>query len=192
MIPPDQGSDPVPAAACRIAAEQGWARVTPTTLARATGLPLVTLRRNYPDRLAILRMIMAAADEAVLAAPADPQSSPRDNLFDVIMRRIDALAPYKPGLAALVRPGSDPALLVRLLPELHRSMGWMLAAAGLDDGDWRTQLKIQGLLALYIVVFRSWLNDDSPDLGRTMKALDSSLSRVEPWADRLTRLASGR
>lgn len=186
----DTGTDSVPAVACRLAAEQGWARVTPTALAQATGLSLAELRRHYPDRLAILRAIMAVADESVLAEPVDPQSSPRENMFDVIMRRIDALAPYKPGLAALMRPGSDPLLLARLLPELHRSMAWMLAAAGLDQSDWRGALKIQGLMALYLAVFRIWMRDESADLGPTMKALDGYLSRIEPWAERLQ--GSGR
>ena len=179
-------ADLVPAAACRIAEAQGWSRVTPAALAKATGLPLVELYRRHPDRLSILRAILAHADAAVLAEPPDPQDSHREALFDVIMRRFDALTPYKPGLAALFRPGSDPFLLAGLLPDLHRSMGWMLAAAGIEGGDWRGHVRIPALMALYSVVFRSWLRDDSPDLGPTMKALDGYLARIEPWAARLS------
>jgi len=188
----DDQADPVPSAACRIAAERGWGQVTPTALTQATGWPLTQLRRQYPDRLAILRTIMAHADDAVLAEAFDPQSSARENIFDAIMRRFDALASYKPGLAALFRPGTDPLLLVRLMPELHRSMGWLLVAAGLDGADWRNSVRIQAVLALYILVFRSWVRDDSVDLGLTMKALDGHLARLEPWAERLNRVGRPR
>jgi len=35
--------------------------------------------------------------------------------------------------------------------------------------------------AAYLSAMRTWLRDDSPDLARTMAALDARLRRIEGW-----------
>jgi len=47
----------------------------------------------------------------------------------------------------------------------------------------------KSLAALHVVVLRTWLRDDSADLGKTMVTLDSRLKTLEGWAQRFDKIA---
>ncbi|MBV8167764.1 MAG: TetR family transcriptional regulator, partial [Alphaproteobacteria bacterium] len=149
------------------------------------GVGLAALYDHIPDRTSILAGLMRRIDRAVLAAPAEAEGSPRDRLFDVLMRRFEALQPYRAALLALARDGVDPLRMAALAPALARSMGWMLAAAGLEAGGILGRLRIAGLTVVYATAFRAWLADDGADLGKTMAALDRGLAQAERWASAL-------
>ena len=114
-----------------MAAEQGWRSVSVAAAARAAGLPLARARERFPGRAAILLRFGRLADQAALAeAPSDGPA--RDRLFDLLMRRIDALQAHRAGVLALLRalPGEPPIALLLTLAT-RRSMRWMLEAAGI-------------------------------------------------------------
>src|SRR5579885_1027228 len=92
----------IDAAFARIA-ETGWRRLS--RAAAEAGLPIVRVYRTFPSKTAILLAWMRRIDDAVLAAAPAPDEAerPRDRVFDLVMRRFDALAPYKPALAVLRR-----------------------------------------------------------------------------------------
>lgn len=177
-------------AAMRIAAERGWRRVAPLEVARAAGMTLPAFYRRFPRRVDLLAAVSALADEAVLAEEpgGDGGDGPRDRLFDVMMRRFDALLPYRDGLAAVHRDlAREPATALAFAGTHMRSMAWMLRAAGIEAEDARGRLRAAGLSALYRRVFSVWLGDDTADLARTMAALDSGLRRAESWENTLCR-----
>ncbi len=128
------------AAAFQLAAEQGWRRVSVVAAARAAGLPLARARERFPGRSAILLRFGRLADQAALAE-APSEGPVRDRLFDLLMRRIDALQTHRAGVLALLRalPAEPPTALLLALAT-RRSMRWMLAAAGIPDRrhSWRT------------------------------------------------------
>ncbi len=158
-------------------ATAGWRRWSYPALATASGVGLADLRRLFPTPGAVLCRVMARADQVVLAGtdPADP-SSPRDRLFDVLMRRFDALAPAKPALQAWARDrGGDPLTVLTAATALPVSQAWMLDAARIDRHGVRGSLRVLALATLYARVFRVWLADDAADLPKTMAALDQAL-----------------
>jgi len=67
------------------------------------------------------------------------------------------------------------------VPALLNSMRWMLEAAGVSASGWIGAARVKLLLGIYLSVLRVWLADDSPDMTRTMAALDSRLRRAESW-----------
>ncbi|MBT3331630.1 MAG: TetR family transcriptional regulator, partial [Rhodospirillaceae bacterium] len=83
-------------AAMKLAGVQGWRDTTMADIAETAGLSLVELRNMYGSKTAILAGLIRQTDDIVLAGSgADMADEPvRDRLFDVIMRRLDALAPY--------------------------------------------------------------------------------------------------
>jgi hypothetical protein len=120
------------------------------------------------------------------------EDTPRDRLFDVLMRRFDALGPYKPGVAAVLSDLSrDPPSAACSAPQLMRSMTWMLEAAGIASHGIAGCLRVQGLALLWLATLRVWLGDDSPDLARTMAALDARLRRAEQCATAMTDRGRG-
>jgi AcrR family transcriptional regulator len=169
-------------AALRLAAERGWRDLTLAEIAAAAGVSLAQLHAAFPSKPAILARLTDRVDEAVLAGTdaslaAEPK---RDRLFDLIMRRFDALAPHKEAVRALLYDARhDPLGALAAAPRLLRAMAWMLEAAGISADGLSGLLRVQALTAVYLATLRVWLQDDSPDLSRTMSALDRNLMRAE-------------
>ena len=109
---------------------------------------------------------------------------PRDRLFDLLMRRFDALRPHKEALAALRRElPRDPPSAIAALAALCRSMRWMLEAADIGTGGVRGMVAIRLTAGAYLAAMRVWQRDDAPDLAHTMAALDARLRRIERWLE---------
>ncbi len=115
-------------------ADRGYGEVSLRDVGEAAGLGLAELYRLYPDKLALVQAFMARIDGEVLAgtpASLDAEETVRDRLFDLLMRRYDALQPHRPALTAIRRAGlRDPLMALVLGPALMRSMAAMLEAAG--------------------------------------------------------------
>ncbi len=175
------------AAALAIAADKGWRAVTVMDAARAAGVPLPLARERFPSRGAILMGLGRMADQAVLAeVPTD--GSVRDRLFDLLMRRLDAFQQHRPGVVAVLRSlPSDPATAIMLACATRRSMRWMLDAAGVSTAGLGGELRLRGLIGVWLWAVRAWEKDESEDLSATMAALDTALGRAEQAAKWLGR-----
>ena len=171
----------IDAALARIASD-GWRHLSLAAIADAAGLPILQVYRTFGSKQAILRGLHRRIDEAALAdpPPAEPGERPRDRLFDLLMRRFDALGPCKPALEVLRRelPG-DPMTILCSGAWLLRSMRWMLEAAEISTGGIRGAVAVKLTAAVYLSTMRVWQRDDSPDVARTMAALDARLRRIE-------------
>ena len=173
----------IDAALAQVASE-GWPHLSLAAIADAADLPLLRVYRAFGSKQEILRGLYRRVDEAALAElpPSEPAERPRDRLFDLLMRRFDALQPYKPAIKVLQRelPG-DPVSILCAGASLLRSMRWMLEATDISTGGLRGTLAVNFTAAAYLSTMRVWRRDDSPDLARTMAALDARLRRIERW-----------
>ncbi len=170
-------------AAMRLAAEQGWSRLTLAAIAAAAGVPLVELYGRYTTKQAILDGIRKAADHAMLAGGAVPEGPARDRLFEVLMRRFDALAPWREGIAAVVEAQSrDPLAAVCSGLGAIASMAAALEAAGLDSSGLRGLVRARALVAAWLPAMRTWLTDEGEDRAATMASLDKGLRRLDACA----------
>jgi len=187
--PPISTEDRILDAALRIAARDGWRAAALARVAAEAEVGLPALYALFPAKPALLVGLLRRVDRTVLAGvtPAPSDGSPRDRLFDVVMRRFDALQPDRSGLAAIVAAGIDPLGGLSLLGPFRRSMAWMLEAASIGSDGWAGRVRVAGLAVVYARTFRVWLADDSADLGKTMAALDSGLAQAERWASALPR-----
>ncbi len=168
--------------AMTLAADDGWQSLPISRIARAANLSLDRFYRLFPSKTAILTRLMARTDAAVLTGVLvwSDQDTPRDRLFDLLMRRFDALGPYRPGLAAVIPElVLNPPALVHVGRTLHRSMARTLVAAGLDSPGCRAQTHAIALTGIYLLALRTWLTDDSTDQAPTMAALDRGLEGAE-------------
>ena len=188
--------DPAPANAAldaflALVAGKGYGAVALRDVGVAAGLGVADLYRLYRDKPALVAAFLARVDEAVLAGTAgalDPEETARDRLFDVMMRRYDALRPHKAAVAEIRKAATrDPALALALAPALRRSMGAMLEAAAVPSDGLPGAVRQAGLLALHHAVSRVFDGDNTPDLSKTMAALDSRLKGAERWAQRLDK-----
>jgi AcrR family transcriptional regulator len=186
-LPPPNDHDLIIDAVFVRIAQDGWRGLSMGAIAAEAGLPILRLYRAFPSKPAILAGFFRRIDEAVLAVPAEtePDERPRDRVFDLLMRRFDALGPYKPALEVLGRElPADPGAALSAGARLLRSMRWMLDAAGIATDGIVGMIAVKLTAAAYLAAFRVWLSDDSPDLAPTMAALDRRLRGIERWLDR--------
>jgi len=166
-----------------LAERDGWRHITMADIAREADMPLIDALILFPDKASVLAGLTREIDEAVLqdvATDGDAGDSVKDKLFDVLMRRFDALEPYKKGLASVVRdlPGNPVAVLCLTL-HLHRSMALMLEAAALSSNGIGGHLRASGLGLIYANAMRVWFRDTSADMATTMAAVDRGLSLAD-------------
>lgn len=184
--PPANPDAALIAAAMALAASRGWRGLAMADIAAEAGIPLADALRIFPDRNRFLSAFRKRIDADVMAGAAarlDTEETPRDRLFDVLMRRFDAMAPHKRGIGAVLSalPGEPPAALCHGLG-LLASMRLSLELAGIPAAGLSGRLKAKGLAAVYANALRAWLRDDTPDMAPTMAALDRGLMQAERLA----------
>lgn len=175
-------------AALDLAAEKPWGDVGLADVAARADLGLDELRAHVASKPDLLAKLLRAIDDAVLKTAGRPAAdlSKRDALFEVIMARFDLLAPYKPALQSIHASGSaDFSLAAPYLASQH----WMLQAAGIGTDGLAGGARVAGLAVAYASVFRTWLSDDDPGLGKTMAALDRHLRRGQSAMENLEKAA---
>ncbi|SEG57841.1 TetR family transcriptional regulator [Bosea lathyri] len=162
----------------RLAASRSWSQIELGDIATEAGISLSALRGLFPSKLAMLGGLTRIVDDAVLAGMSDDLAgeSIREQMFDLVMRRLDALAPYKEALRRIVPViRRDPLTLAALNRGAVNSWRYMLASIGVATEDALGSLRVQGAVLLMARVSEVWLDDHEPEMSRTMARLDREL-----------------
>ncbi|WP_375460862.1 TetR/AcrR family transcriptional regulator [uncultured Enterovirga sp.] len=184
--PPDKRSRAVDAL-MHLAADRPWSDIEITDVADAAGLTLSEMRDLFPSKGAILDGFTRMIDKKVIeGTSADLVGEPaRERVFDVVIRRLDAMTPYR---RALRRIGyamrGDLGSLAALNRSALNSARYMLAAAGVPSEGPLGYVKLQGLVIAQANVMETWFDDDDPTQAKTMARLDRELGRGERVLER--------
>jgi len=179
-----------------LAAHTRFEDISIRDISAAAGVSLADFRDAFPSKGAVLAGFSRRIDRAVLAEDTGEiaDESPRERLFDVLMRRIEAMAPYREGLReAMAWLRREPVAALAMNQAAINSMRFMLEAAGIEAQGAAGAVKLQGLALAWGRVIQVWLDDEDPALSKTMAELDRVLTRGERAAagvDRLSALAS--
>ena len=167
--------------------ERGWRDLSLAEIAEAAGEPLSRVYPVFSSKQAILEGFADRVDAEMLAEEGEGLDTPaRDRLFDMLMRRFDALQPHREALGTILQDQlQDPLAVCCGLQRLARSMAATLEAAGFSTTGCRGVLRLKGLSAIYLSTLRVWLRDDSADMAKTMAHLDKQLTRVDSLIGRL-------
>jgi AcrR family transcriptional regulator len=188
--------DAIIEALMELASERTWEDITISDVATRANLSLADFRDQFPSKGAVLAAFARKIDRRVLEGAAGDLlgEPPKERLFDVLMRRLDALAPYKMGLEGIADWIGRAPMAAAAVNRLEvNSMRFMLEAAGIESEGAVGAFKVQGLVLLWARILRVWFQDDEPDLARTMAALDKELTRagkIVSRAEEVNRLAS--
>ena len=184
--------DPLDTALGMIAAS-GWRSFSLVELARELNVPLGEVYRQFPSRVAVLDRLGRRLDQRMLelaAADLDDMSV-RERLFELIMRRFDAMKPYRDVLVRLARESrGDLAVAGVSLGNMTRGGAKIIDAAGIRRPG--LLLAHNGVSLLYLRLVRIWLQDDDPEQARLLAELDKGLARLEEGARRLCRFMPRR
>ena len=138
----------------------------------------------------ILALFSRRIDAMLLEALAGEtlEGEAHDRLFDVIMRRLELLEPWRPALKSILAAGPDDPIAVAAgaLNAMDRQR-WLMEAAGIAmPRDALAQgVRLAGLAFVQQRAMRVWVEDDDPGHARTMAALDRALRDGATWLSRL-------
>jgi AcrR family transcriptional regulator len=165
-------------------AEHSFEKIGLAEVAGRAGIKLSQLRSEFSSTLAILGAHIREIDRTVLAGgDGEMAEEPaRERLFDVLMRRLDALAPYKEGVRSIMFSARrNPGLAFALNAMAVRSQRWMLEAAGIRASGPRGALRAQGAALMFARVLSAWIDEEEEGHDRTMATLDRGLASAERW-----------
>jgi AcrR family transcriptional regulator len=199
-LPPPGGTDreKIIAAFMALLAERRFEEIGFGDIAARAGVSLAAFRGEFGSTLTILAAHMREIDRKVLGGADGDMADepPRERLFDVLMRRIEAMAPHREAVRSLMKSAQcNPGLAFALNAMAVRSQTWMLTAADIGAAGPRGAIRAQGLAMLFASVLRTWVDDEDEGLARTMAALDRALARGQRWSgmlDDLCRFSPGR
>lgn len=167
-------------AALSLAAATPWRELTLPRLAHATARPISDF---YGASLGdAVDCVEEAFDRAIAdnMDALDPAQSVRDRLFELVMRRFEAMEPHRAAVLAMEQGyDRDPVLMAAAHQRHVRCARWVLALAGLEADGMTGQARAQGLGVIIGQARAAWRGDDAGDFAKTMASLDKNLRRAE-------------
>jgi len=177
----------------KLASERRFEDISIREICREAGVTLADFRDSFPSKGAVLAYLSRRIDRTVLTQEGEdvPDESGRERLFDVLMRRLEAMAPYREGLReAIAWMRRDPSAALAINQVVLASMRFMLEAADIELEEGAAgAVKLQGLALAWGRIVGVWLDDDDPDLSKTMAELDRELTRGERAVARIDRIS---
>lgn len=166
----------------------GWHQLTLAGIAAHAGLDErgAVIAFGSAQRLALAAM--QAVDAAALARLADDLGDAGDadmheRLLEALIQRFESYQPYRRQVEIMARAGiAHPQLAAGMAVQLASVADRILWLCGDHSAGMRRYLRIKGVCAVIIRAAMVWHSDDTSDLSKTMKALDTGLRRAAEWA----------
>jgi AcrR family transcriptional regulator len=174
-----------------LAAEEPFEQISISAICARAHVSLADFRDAFPSKGAVLAGFSKRLDRIVLQEQTLDLAAEdaKERLFDVLMRRLDAMKPHREGLREVAQwLRRDPLAALAVNQVVINSMRFMLEAAAIESGGGAGALKLQGLALAWARITDVWLEDEEPELSKTMAALDRELSRGERLVARIDSL----
>ena len=108
----------------------------------------------------------------------------RDRVFDMAMKRFEAMEPYRAALLAM-EGNRDGVAIAQAFARAGRTARWLLTLAGEAVDGVDGTAKVQGLAIVLTRAHAAWRDDTDGDFVKTMAALDKGLRSAETWSERI-------
>jgi AcrR family transcriptional regulator len=190
MAETESPADRVVDAAMALAARRPWREVGLADIAAEAGLDLAGLRAVAASKAHILALFARRIDRLLLGSLSGErlEGEPHDRLFDVLMRRLEIMEPWRAALKSILAagPGDPIAAAAGALGSVD-AQRWIAAAAGLPEPrDGLSEgARLLGLAFVQHRILGVWVEDEDPGHARTMAALDRLLRDGAQWMKRL-------
>jgi len=167
-----------------LAGERNWREVTIFDIANAAKVEVASLSGLSPSDAADIVDDHFDRAAATGVTSVDATQGLRDRLFDLAMRRFEAMEAHRFAVVALDRV-QDGLGQAAAFARAGRTARWLLTLAGETVDGVDGVAKVQGLAVVLTRAHAAWKNDTDGDFTRTMAALDKGLRDAETWAGRL-------
>lgn len=183
----------VVAAALSLAATRGWDHVTIEDIAAESSIAQKSIAAIFDDIWDILGYVLQDIADKTKAEVEDYLTDDwRENTMEILMTRFDLAQDHRAAFKRLPRDlAKHPRTMRRLARRFYRTMRDILLLAGFPAED-LNPVTIGAFGVLYMSVVDTWSKDETPDMSRTMAAIDKRLGYFEHAAGYLARLPACR
>ena len=175
-------------------ARDGWTKFSLLQFSKTQKISIQDLKTFFRNKDHILERFSKMIDykvESNIDVEEMKSTSNKDNLFELIMLRLEAMQTYKVALRNILSSAKEqPIILKKLSKNIINSLDFYLELSSYYDDTPVDFLKKNAIFFIYSLTFRVWLNDESDDLSKTMAELDKFLSMADKANEKITSFLS--
>jgi hypothetical protein len=175
-------------------AKDGWTKFSLIQFSKTQKISIKDLKIFFRNKDHILERFSKMIDfkvESNIDIEEMKSTSKKDNLFELIMLRLEVMQTYKVALRNILSSAKEqPIILKKLSKNIINSLDFYLELSLYYDDTPVDFLKKNAIFIVYSLTFRVWLNDESDDLSKTMAELDKFLSMADKANERITNFLS--
>ena len=173
-------------ASFKIIEEFGWKSFSLEKLSQKEEISLKEINKLIKSKIGLLKEFSNMIDlkvENSIDFKDFKNSSVKDNLFELIMLRLEYMQPYKNSLKKIINAlKNDTAAAKSISLNILNSLDFYLDLTDAYNKSLFDILKKKAIFLIYGYVFMIWLDDSTDELSKTMSELDRLLSFSEKIA----------
>ena len=166
--------------------KSGWKSFSLLKLAYAEKIPINEIKIFFKSEITILDEFSKMIDikvEKSFDYEELTNTSVKDNLFELIMLRLEYMQPYRNALKSIKSSfKSDPLVAKSVAKNVMNSLDFYLELTNAFNDTFLDIFKKKSIFLIYSYIFMIWLEDDSDELSKTMSELDKLLTFSEKIA----------
>ncbi len=166
--------------------KSGWKSFSLQKLSYAEKIPINEIKIFFKSEITILDGFSKMIDikvEKSFDYEELTNTSVKDNLFELIMLRLEYMQPYRNALKSIKSSfKSDPLVAKSVAKNVMNSLDFYLELTNAYNDSFLDIFKKKSIFLIYSYIFMIWLEDDSDELSKTMSELDKLLTFSEKIA----------
>ena len=166
--------------------KSGWKSFSLQKLSYAEKIPINEIKIFFKSEITILDEFSKMIDikvEKSFDYEELTNTSVKDNLFELIMLRLEYMQPYRNALKNIKNSfKSDPLVAKSVAKNVMNSLDFYLELTNAFNDSFLDIFKKKSIFLIYSYIFMIWLEDDSDELSKTMSELDKLLTFSEKIA----------
>ena len=166
--------------------KSGWKSFSLQKLSYAEKIPINEIKIFFKSEITILDEFSKMIDikvEKSFDYEELTNTSVKDNLFELIMLRLEYMQPYRNALKSIKSSfKSDPLVAKSVAKNVMNSLDFYLELTNAFNDSFLDIFKKKSIFLIYSYIFMIWLGDDSDELSKTMSELDKLLTFSEKIA----------
>ena len=166
--------------------KRGWKSFSLEKLSDTEKMPINEIKFFFKSEITILDEFSKMIDikvEKSFDYEELTNTSVKDNLFELIMLRLEFMQPYRNALKSIKNSfKSDPHVAKSVAKNVMNSLDFYLELTNAFNDSFLDIFKKKSIFLIYSYIFMIWLEDDSDELSKTMSELDKLLTFSEKIA----------
>ena len=166
--------------------KSGWTSFSLQKLSDTEKVPINEIKLFFKSEVTILDEFSKMIDikvEKSFDFEELTSTSVKDNLFELIMLRLEFMQPYRNALKNIKNSfKSDPLVAKSVAKNVMNSLDFYLELTNAFNDSFLDIFKKKSIFLIYSYIFMIWLEDDSDELSKTMSELDKLLTFSEKIA----------